>query len=86
MPNAIPDIVIIGAGIGGLAASACLRKFGIETVIYEQAHAFARIGSGIQMSPNAVRVLDGIAIPCSAPHRRNSAAVLRTAPRFRHRC
>ena len=47
MPNAIPDIVIIGAGIGGLAASACLRKFGIETVIYEQAHAFARIGSGI---------------------------------------
>jgi len=62
MPNAIPDIVIIGAGIGGLAASACLRKFGIETVIYEQAHAFARIGSGIQMSPNAVRVLDGIGI------------------------
>jgi 6-hydroxynicotinate 3-monooxygenase len=57
-----PNIAIIGAGIGGLAASACLRKAGIESVIYEQAPAFARIGAGIQMSPNAMRVLYGIGI------------------------
>ncbi|MGZ0245962.1 MAG: NAD(P)-binding protein, partial [Alphaproteobacteria bacterium] len=52
-------IAILGAGIGGLAASACLRKVGIDTTIYEQAPAFARIGAGIQMSPNAMRVLYG---------------------------
>jgi len=57
-----PRIAILGAGIGGLAVSACLRKAGIETTIYEQAPAFARIGAGIQMSPNAMRVLYGIGI------------------------
>ena len=57
-----PNIAIIGAGIGGLAASACLRKAGIETTIYEQASAFSRIGAGIQMTPNAMRVLDGIGV------------------------
>jgi 2-polyprenyl-6-methoxyphenol hydroxylase-like FAD-dependent oxidoreductase len=31
------NIAIIGAGIGGLAVSACLRKLGIESTIYEQA-------------------------------------------------
>lgn len=62
MTNAQPSIAIIGAGIGGLAASACLRKAGIETTIFEQAPAFARIGAGIQMSPNAMRVLYGIGI------------------------
>ena len=62
MNSKTPNIAIIGAGIGGLAASACLRKAGIESVIYEQAPAFARIGAGIQMSPNAMRVLYGIGI------------------------
>ena len=57
-----PNIAIIGAGIGGLAASACLRKVGIETTIYEQAPAFARIGAGIQMTPNAMRVLYAIGV------------------------
>ena len=57
-----PSIAIIGAGIGGLSASCCLRKFGIETTIYEQAPAFARIGAGIQMSPNAMRVLYGVGV------------------------
>ena len=57
-----PTIAIVGAGIGGLAVSACLRKRGIETTIYEQTPAFARIGAGIQMSPNAMRVRYGIGV------------------------
>jgi 6-hydroxynicotinate 3-monooxygenase len=48
---------IIGAGIGGLTAAACLRRVGIEVTIYEQARAFTRLGAGIQQSPNSVRVL-----------------------------
>ena len=57
-----PHIVIIGAGIGGLAAAAALRRVGIETEIYEQAHAFARVGAGIQQSPNAMKVHRGLGI------------------------
>ncbi|MFT6580912.1 MAG: salicylate hydroxylase/6-hydroxynicotinate 3-monooxygenase [Alphaproteobacteria bacterium] len=51
------SVAIIGAGIGGLAVAATLRKVGIEVRIYEQAKAFARIGAGIQQSPNSVKVL-----------------------------
>ena len=51
------SVAIVGAGIGGLAAAACLRRVGIEVTIYEQARRFTRLGAGIQQSPNAVRVL-----------------------------
>ncbi len=50
------SVAIVGAGIGGLAVAAALRKFFIEPVVYEQADAFARVGAGIQQSPNAVKV------------------------------
>jgi 6-hydroxynicotinate 3-monooxygenase len=51
------SVAIVGAGIGGLAAAACLRRIGVDVTIYEQAQRFARVGAGIQQSPNAVRVL-----------------------------
>lgn len=57
-----PSIAIIGAGVGGLAVICCLRTMGIETTSYEQASAFSRLGAGIQMTPNAMRVLDGIGV------------------------
>ena len=50
------SVAIIGAGIGGLAVSAALRRIGVETVIYEQAEKFTRLGAGIQQSPNAMLV------------------------------
>ena len=55
-------VTIMGAGIGGLALAAALRMRGIEAEIYEQATAFARVGAGIQMSPNAMRVLRGFGL------------------------
>lgn len=51
------SVAIIGAGIGGLTAAACLRRAGIRVTIFEQARGFARVGAGIQQAPNAVRVL-----------------------------
>jgi 6-hydroxynicotinate 3-monooxygenase len=51
------SVAIVGAGIGGLAAAACLRRVGIDVTVYEQAQRFTRVGAGIQQSPNAVRVL-----------------------------
>jgi salicylate hydroxylase/6-hydroxynicotinate 3-monooxygenase len=50
------SIAIIGAGMGGLAAAACLRRIGMDVTIYEQAQRFTRLGAGIQQSPNAVKV------------------------------
>ena len=55
-------IAIIGAGIGGLAAAAALRRVGLEVEVYEQATKFARVGAGIQQSPNAMRVHRGLGI------------------------
>lgn len=56
------NIAIVGAGIGGLAAAALLTRTGHEVHVYEQAPRFARVGAGIQMAPNAVKVLRGLGI------------------------
>src|SRR4249919_1726708 len=56
------SIAIVGAGMGGLAAAATLRQVGIDVQVYEQAARFARIGAGIQMMPNSMKVLRGIGI------------------------
>src|SRR6476661_2817258 len=50
-------IAIVGAGMGGLATAAALRRVGIEVAVYEQAAQFARIGAGIQIGCNAMQVL-----------------------------
>jgi 2-polyprenyl-6-methoxyphenol hydroxylase-like FAD-dependent oxidoreductase len=56
------SIALVGAGMGGLAAAATLRQAGFEVQVYEQATRFARIGAGIQMMPNAMKVLRRIGI------------------------
>src|ERR1700731_3523657 len=56
------SIAIVGAGIGGMAAAATLRQIGIDVRVYEQAPRFARIGAGIQMMPNSMKVLRRIGV------------------------
>src|SRR6201987_5648580 len=51
------SVAIIGAGMGGLATAAALRRAGIEVTVYEQARQFARLGAGIQVGCNAMKVL-----------------------------
>ena len=65
-----PSIAIIGAGIGGLALAGLLSRQGADVTVYEQAKAFQRIGAGIQMSPNAMRVLRALGLE---PHLRQRA-------------
>jgi salicylate hydroxylase/6-hydroxynicotinate 3-monooxygenase len=60
--HAKPNVAIIGAGIGGLALAAFLSRQGAKVTVYEQAREFHRIGAGIQMSPNAVRVLRALGL------------------------
>lgn len=57
-----PSVAIVGAGLGGLAAAATLRQIGVEVHVYEQANQFSRIGAGIQMMPNSMKVLRRIGI------------------------
>lgn len=50
-------ILIIGAGIGGLATALSLQRAGLTVRVYDQAPAFGEIGAGIMLTPNASRVL-----------------------------
>ncbi len=56
------SIAIVGGGMGGLATAATLGQLGVNVTIYEQAEAFTRIGAGIQMMPNSMKVLRRIGI------------------------
>ncbi len=56
------SIAVVGAGIGGLAVAGFLTRAGYRVTVYEQARRFERVGAGIQMSPNAVRVLRALGV------------------------
>jgi 6-hydroxynicotinate 3-monooxygenase len=56
------SIAIIGAGMGGLTAAATLSRLGARVDVFEQATRFARVGAGIQMLPNSMKVLAGIGV------------------------
>jgi len=56
------SIAVVGAGMGGLAVAATLRRFGMDARVYEQAPRFLRIGAGIQMMPNSMQVLRQIGV------------------------
>lgn len=53
-------IVIAGAGIAGLASALTLARPGREITLYERRTGFGETGAGIQLSPNATRVLLGL--------------------------
>jgi salicylate hydroxylase/6-hydroxynicotinate 3-monooxygenase len=61
MPRPL-NVAIIGAGMGGLATAAALGKVGIDVTVYEQAKQFARLGAGIQVGCNAMKVLRGLGL------------------------
>jgi salicylate hydroxylase/6-hydroxynicotinate 3-monooxygenase len=48
--------------MGGLATAAALRRVGIDVTVYEQASQFARLGAGIQVGCNAMKVLRGLGL------------------------
>ena len=55
-------VVIAGGGIGGLTLAGLLARRGIEVLVCEQSAALGEIGAGVQMSPNAVKVLRALGI------------------------
>jgi salicylate hydroxylase len=50
-------VIVAGAGIGGLTAALALKRNGFRVVVLEQAPRLSETGAGIQLSPNAARLL-----------------------------
>lgn len=51
------DIIVVGCGIGGLAAAFCLTQAGHRVTIIESSRVIGEIGAGMQLSPNTTRLL-----------------------------
>lgn len=54
--------VIIGGGIGGISAALCRRRRDSRCMSSCNPSEFAEIGAGIQLAPNALRILDGLGL------------------------
>jgi salicylate hydroxylase len=55
-------VAIIGGGIGGAALARSLDLLGIDYHVFERASAFGEVGAGVQMTPNAVKVLEALGL------------------------
>jgi salicylate hydroxylase len=84
-------VAVIGGGIGGLSAGLQLLKAGLDVDVHEQAPQIAEIGAGIQISPNASRLLhrlglraamDAVGVQPGAVHQRrwDDGRTLQRAP------
>lgn len=57
-----PRIAIVGAGLGGAATAALLLNEGLNVRVYEQAPGFSRLGAGIHVGPNVMKILRRIGV------------------------
>ena len=57
-----PHVLIVGGGIGGMAAALALLRQGFDVDVYEQAAELREVGAGIQISPNGNRALDYLGV------------------------
>jgi 2-polyprenyl-6-methoxyphenol hydroxylase-like FAD-dependent oxidoreductase len=57
MPSSDTSVAIIGGGIGGLTAAISLLQAGFDVQVYEQANWLSEVGAGINIGPNASRLL-----------------------------
>jgi salicylate hydroxylase len=58
----VPSIAIVGGGLAGLAAAKALAKIGLAAEVFEAAPHLGEIGAGVNVSPQAIRVLRAIGL------------------------
>jgi 2-polyprenyl-6-methoxyphenol hydroxylase-like FAD-dependent oxidoreductase len=54
--------VVVGAGIGGLAAAGALARTGWTVTVFEKATVLREVGAGLSMAPNAARAMDWLGL------------------------
>ena len=87
MTSARLKIAVIGAGIGGLTAALSLRRASFDVDVYEQAPVLTEVGGGINMGPNAVRILYRLGLAERSTARRSAlSARINGAGRMAARC
>ncbi len=59
---AADSILIAGAGIGGLTAALALARHGFQVRLFDQMETLTEAGAGIQLAPNATRILIGLGL------------------------
>jgi len=69
-------VIIIGAGIGGLAAALSLHRHGMRVSVYEQAPELREFGAGLMVTPNAMHALDFLGVGDVIAARSNVSAGL----------
>lgn len=58
----VKSVAIVGAGIAGLTAALSFARYGVSSHIIEQAHHLTEVGAGLQISPNASRILSDLGV------------------------
>jgi salicylate hydroxylase len=56
------SFIVVGGGIGGLAAAVALSQQGVHVSVLEQAAELGEIGAGVQLGPNAFAALDALGV------------------------
>lgn len=62
MVREVKEVIVVGGGIGGLAASYGIAKLGKKVTLLEQASQFGEVGAGLQVGPNGLRALDALGV------------------------
>lgn len=58
----IRNVIVVGAGIGGLAVATALARKGVAVTLYEKAPQITEVGAGLQISPNGLAVLRALGV------------------------
>ncbi|XP_058087597.1 monooxygenase 2-like isoform X3 [Magnolia sinica] len=59
---AVHKVVIVGAGIAGLATAVALKRVGIPALVLERSHELRATGAALTLTPNAWRALDALGV------------------------
>lgn len=57
-----PTIAVVGGGLGGLATTIALQRYGFDVQVFERAKMLGEVGAGINISPQAVKALQAIGL------------------------
>src|SRR3954464_7079128 len=63
------SVIIVGGGIGGMAAALALSRLDIRITLLEQSAEIGEIGAGIQLAPNAFAAMDALGVGENARRR-----------------